>query len=213
MRQIRFAAIAFVGLVVAIASSFIDPGTFFHGTLSFTLCSVLGLTSNLCYANLARNSGDRAVAALPPTEQTQNLQLAVGELQELLNFDPGEYEKKKDCDEKPQPQDGETWGDPHLVTFDHLKYDHHAVGEFILAKSTDGTFEIQVREAAVPSSSQVALNTAAAMKVGNTRVAFYVKDFPDSDTSNPLRVDGKPTVIQGGSLSLPGGGTITQVRC
>jgi hypothetical protein len=72
MRQIRFAAIAFVGLVVAIASSFIDPGTFFHRTLSFTLCSVLGLTSNLCYANLARNSGDRAVAALPLTEQTQN---------------------------------------------------------------------------------------------------------------------------------------------
>ncbi|HBB30659.1 MAG TPA: hypothetical protein DDZ80_30475 [Cyanobacteria bacterium UBA8803] len=115
-------------------------------------------------------------------------------------------------DPKPQPQDGETWGDPHLVTFDGIKYDHHAVGEFILAKSTDGNFEIQVREASVPSSSQVALNTAAAMKVGNTRVAFYVKDFPDSDTTNPLRVDGKPTVIQGGSLSLPGGGTITQVN-
>jgi hypothetical protein len=105
-----------------------------------------------------------------------------------------------------------SWGEPHLVTFDRLKYDHHAVGEFILAKSTDGTFEIQVREAAVPASSQVALNTAAAMKVGNTRVAFYVKDFPDSDTTNPLRVDGKPTVIQGGSLSLPGGGSITQVN-
>lgn len=72
MRQIRFAAIAFVSLVAAIASSFIDPGTFFHRTLSFTLCSVLGFTSNLCYANLARNSGDRAVAAIPPTEQTQN---------------------------------------------------------------------------------------------------------------------------------------------
>jgi hypothetical protein len=105
-----------------------------------------------------------------------------------------------------------SWGEPHLVTFDGLKYDHHAVGEFILAKSTDGTFEIQVREASVPASAQVSLNSAVAMKVGNTRVAFYVKDFPDSDTTNPLRVDGKPTVIQGGSLSLPGGGTITQVN-
>ncbi len=485
MRQIRFAAIAFVGLVTAIASSFIDPGTFFHRTLSFTLCSVLSLTSNLCYANLARNSGDRAVAALPPTEQTQNtfpalnfspyfqstrpefeqpnssptnpptsapqnvpgdsdrtpqvdksnpsqlnqpqvnpqvdssnanssiqssfvtiergrryqlkdanpdrskqytaefivadgqmflnsmvvtvrtdnslptevyniqfernrlglkvtsnkeqtwtlkkigsnrwlseftkadgtstiwefpakirnstlpskliflnttfnknilmqsnylialnpFCLADKEIRKILNslkeiqekvlelfkgfaedvagnlperagnLNEEEVEQvqdgadkigdtmedihedinnslsPEDCqddDHKSQPQPqyggGETWGEPHLVTFDRLKYDHHAVGEFILAKSTDGNFEIQVREAAVPASSQVALNTAAAMKVGNTRVAFYVKDFPDSDTTNPLRVDGKPTVIQGGSLSLPGGGTITQVN-
>jgi hypothetical protein len=121
---------------------------------------------------------------------------------------------KKD-NPKPQPQDGgggSSWGDPHLVTFDGLKYDHQAVGEFILAKSTDSAFEVQARQSPVPSSSQVALNTAVAMKVGNSRVAFYAKDFPDSDTTNPLRVDGKPTVIQGGSLSLPGGGTITQVN-
>jgi hypothetical protein len=105
-----------------------------------------------------------------------------------------------------------SWGDPHLVTFDGLTYDHHAIGEFILAKSNDGTFEVQTREAAVPRTSSVALNTAAAMKVGNTRVAFYAENFPDSDTKNPLRVNGKPTVIQGGSLSLPGGGSITQLN-
>lgn len=148
-------------------------------------------------------------------EAGRSLMIASRRLRDLVSsVDPDSYEKKKDCDEKPQPQDegGTTWGDPHLVTFDRLKYDHHAVGEFILAKSTDSTFEIQVREGAVPASSQVALNTAAAMKVGNTRVAFYVKDFPDSDTTNPLRVDGKPTVIQGDSLSLPGGGSISQVN-
>jgi hypothetical protein len=138
----------------------------------------------------------------------------VGEVRRVTS--PGDI-PGNGCEEdkpKPQPQDGggTTWGDPHLVTFDGIKYDHHAVGEFILAKSTDSNFEVQVREAAVPASSQVALNTAAAMKVGSTRVAFYVKDFPDSDTTNPLRVDGKPTVIQGGSLSLPGGGSISQVN-
>ena len=106
---------------------------------------------------------------------------------------------------------GSSHGEPHLVTFDGLKYDHQAVGEFIAAKSRDGAFEVQVREAAVAGSRQVSANSAAAMKVGNTRVAFYAQDFPDSDTNNPLRVDGKPTVVPGGSLSLPGGGTITQI--
>ncbi len=71
MRKIRFAAIAFASFMIAIASSLINPGTFFHRTLSFILCSVLGLSSNLCYVNLARNSGERAVAAFPPQEQTE----------------------------------------------------------------------------------------------------------------------------------------------
>lgn len=125
-----------------------------------------------------------------------------------------------ECKPKPtQPQQVETigrtgssWGDPHLVTFDGFKYDHHTVGEFILTKSTDGAFELQVRETAVPGSSDVALNTAAAMKVGSTRVAFYAAGFPDSDTKNPLRVDGQPVDIQNGSLALSEGGSIAQVN-
>ncbi len=46
-----------------------------------------------------------------------------------------------------------------------------------------------------------------AMKVGNTRVAFYSQDFPDKNTKTSLRINGKPTVVKG-SLSLPGGGKI-----
>lgn len=37
------------------------------------------------------------------------------------------------------------WGDPHLVTFDGLKYDCHAGGEVIMVKSLDSNFEIQAR--------------------------------------------------------------------
>ncbi len=103
---------------------------------------------------------------------------------------------------------GGSHGDPHLITFDGFKYDHQAMGEFILAKSTDNSFEVQVREAAVPGHSNVSVNSATAIKLGSDRVAFYAKDLPDADTSTPVRVNGKPTVIQG-TLNLPGGGKIS----
>jgi len=101
---------------------------------------------------------------------------------------------------------GTSYGDPHLITFDGFRYSFQTVGEFVLAKSLGGDFEVQTRQAAVPGR-QLSLNTAAAMKVGSDRVAFYSKFFPDSNTSTPVRVNGTPTVIQN-SLSLSGGGTI-----
>jgi len=101
---------------------------------------------------------------------------------------------------------GTSYGDPHLITFDGYRYSFQTVGEFILAKSTDGTFEVQTRQSAVNKS--LSLNSAVAMKVGNNRVAFYSKDFPDSNTNTPLRINGKPAVVQGNSLSIQGGGKI-----
>ena len=37
------------------------------------------------------------------------------------------------------------WGDPHLITWDGLKYDVHAKGEVIMTKSMDSDFQIQAR--------------------------------------------------------------------
>ncbi|MBD2691374.1 VWD domain-containing protein [Anabaena catenula] len=125
----------------------------------------------------------------------------------LLNFDSGNYEKKKDCSEQAL-KTGKSYGDPHIITFDGYRYSFQMVGEFTLVKAKDNSFEIQVRQGAVPGR-QLSLNTGAAMKVGNTRVAFYSKDFPDANKNTQLRVDGKPTVVEG-SLSLPGGGVITR---
>ncbi|MDJ1180442.1 VWD domain-containing protein [Roseofilum sp. BLCC_M91] len=102
---------------------------------------------------------------------------------------------------------GSSYGDPHLVTFDGFRYSFQTVGEFILAKSVGGDFEVQTRQGAIPGRD-VSLNTGAAMKIGRDRIAFYSKFFPDSDTSTPLRVNGRPTRISGNSLSLPGGGAI-----
>ncbi|NET90718.1 MAG: hypothetical protein F6K45_21940 [Kamptonema sp. SIO1D9] len=119
-----------------------------------------------------------------------------------------------DDDDEPNPEpsgNGRSSGDPHLTTFDGLRYDHHGVGEFILTKSNDGRFEVQVREAASLNSRKVAQNVAAAVKVGSDRVAFYLDGFPDSDTSNRLRVNGQPATIPGNSLSLSSGGKITKL--
>lgn len=117
----------------------------------------------------------------------------------------------KEPEEKPQdrtgkPVKGTSYGDPHLITFDGHRYSFQTVGEFILAKSTDGIFEVQTRQSAVNKS--LSLNSAVAMKVGKNRVAFYSKDFPDANTDTPLRINGKPTAVEGDSLSLPGGGVI-----
>lgn len=112
--------------------------------------------------------------------------------------------KRKECELK----EGQSFGDPHLITFDGLRYSFQTVGEFTLAKSNDGKFEVQVRQ--TPVNSNLSLNSAVAMKVGSDRVALYSKDFPDADTSIPLRVNNKPTTIQGDKLTLPSGGVIAK---
>ncbi|HEY9711464.1 MAG TPA: hypothetical protein V6D48_24870 [Oculatellaceae cyanobacterium] len=72
--------------------------------------------------------------------------------------------------------------------------------------STNGNFEVQARQGAI--SNSVSMNTAVAMKIGNSRVALYAKNPPDDHTSTPLRVDGKPTKLENGTLELLGGGKI-----
>jgi von Willebrand factor type D domain len=112
----------------------------------------------------------------------------------------------KVADRKGKQVKGTSYGDPHLITFDGHRYSFQTVGEFILAKSSDRVFEVQTRQS--PVNRSLSLNSAVAIRVGNDRVAFYSKDFPDSDTSTPLRVNGKPTVVKDKSLTLPGGGSI-----
>ena len=97
-------------------------------------------------------------------------------------------------------------GDPHLVTFDGLKYSFQTVGEYILVKASHGFFEVQARQ--VPFSSSLSVNSAIAIRVGDNRVALYARDFPDSDTSTPLRVNGRPTNIQGDKLAFADGGEV-----
>ena len=61
-------------------------------------------------------------------------------------------------------------GEPHLNTVDRLAYDFQAVGEFVLARSSAGGFEVQARQEPFPQSDEVSINTAIALRVGPDRV-------------------------------------------
>jgi len=107
----------------------------------------------------------------------------------------------------PNKKTGSSYGDPHIVTFDGYRYSFQTVGEFTLVKSTDRSFEVQVRQSPVPGA-QLSLNSAVAIKSGNSRIAIYGQSLPDSDNSTPIRVDGRPYPAQGGTL--PNGTIIAQ---
>lgn len=124
---------------------------------------------------------------------------------QAIKEDPCKLEKNQNLEEC-KLKGGRSTGDPHLATFDGLTYSLQTVGESILTKSSDGTFEIQARHA--PFNSSMSINSAVAVKIGSDRVALYAQDVPDADTSTPLRVNGEPTTIQEDKLALPGGGTI-----
>jgi RHS repeat-associated protein len=94
-----------------------------------------------------------------------------------------------------------TWGDPHLTTFDRKSYDFQAAGEFILVQSSSGDLEIQVRQEPL-QGRLVSLNTAAATVVDGQRVGFYAKVEP------LVSIDGTPTALADGESVSVGGGRI-----
>ena len=67
-------------------------------------------------------------------------------------------------------------GDPHLVTVDLRRLEFQAAGEFTLLRSSDGRFEVQVRqEPFANSTAGAAINTAVAVRVRDHRVSAYLK--------------------------------------
>jgi hypothetical protein len=107
-----------------------------------------------------------------------------------------------------QQRGGKSYGDPHIATIDGLSYSLQTVSESILIKSNDGSFEVQERHS--PLSSSMSLNTAVAVRAGRDRVAFYAQEMPDGNTNTPLRLNGKPVVLQDDKLAFPGGGSIAK---
>lgn len=78
-------------------------------------------------------------------------------------------------------------GDPHLISVNLRRLEFQAAGEFTLLRSTDGTFEVQVRQEPIASRSAGAtINTAVAVRLGAHRMGAYL----DGDALEP-HVDGK----------------------
>ncbi len=105
---------------------------------------------------------------------------------------------------------GRTFGDPHFSSFDGNSYSMQSVGEFVLAKSNTGYFEVQTRQKA--SSADVSLNVAVAMNVGGDRLCIYGLDKPDSDNSTDVRLNGTPINVENMTYFLPHGGIIKNNR-
>ncbi|MBW4651490.1 MAG: VWD domain-containing protein [Kaiparowitsia implicata GSE-PSE-MK54-09C] len=103
-----------------------------------------------------------------------------------------------------------SYGDPHIISFDGLRYSFQTVGEFVLMQSADRLFDVQARQSRMPGRD-LSLNTAVALNVAGDRVGFYVQNFPDADTSTPLRINGRPVTLRDNTLTLPRGGTITRL--
>ena len=101
---------------------------------------------------------------------------------------------------------GRSYGDPHLVSYDGARYSFQTVGEFVMTKSDDGQMEVQTRQK--PQKQDFSLNTAVAMNVSGDRVCIYASDYPDSDYSTPVRVNGQPLRMTGRTYFLQKGGTI-----
>ena len=67
-----------------------------------------------------------------------------------------------------------SWGDPHQITFDGLKYDFQTVGEYMLVESPDGQFEVQTRQEPYGNSRSASVNTAIAVRMGVNAASLYV---------------------------------------
>lgn len=80
-------------------------------------------------------------------------------------------------------------GEPHLSTFDDLRYDLQAAGEFVAAKSLDDNLEVQVRLQPFAGFDDVSVATAVAARMGDDRIMIAAK------TGTPLRVNGEPVEL------------------
>lgn len=97
-------------------------------------------------------------------------------------------------------------GDPHQRTFDGLRYDFHGVGEFVLARSTTDSLQVQTRHSLpYPDGDYWTVVNAVAMNVAGDVVSVYQRELSGSI----IVVNGAPASLAAGGMSLPNGGMLT----
>jgi hypothetical protein len=101
------------------------------------------------------------------------------------------------------PDCGGSGGDPHLWTDTGFRFDFQGAGEYVLAKSTERPFEVQVRSEPWQDSTTVSINTAAAVNIDGDRIGFY------AGRASPVSINGRPTALAADTaILLPGGAVL-----
>lgn len=100
---------------------------------------------------------------------------------------------------------GTSWGDPHIITPDGLRYDFQAKGDFVFAKSTTpgDDFEVHIRYVPGPAQGITATDAVAARVVGDV-VAVYPNGSTFDVVINGILTSATTTLTQ----QLQGGGTV-----
>jgi formylmethanofuran dehydrogenase subunit C len=104
---------------------------------------------------------------------------------------------------------GSSWGDPHLITPDGLHYDFHAVGDFVLLRSTASgdPLEIHTRYRRPDAEQEFSWNEAVAMNVLGDVVEIHAgQPHTVNIYVNSYLVNHAP----GENRLLPNGGVITR---
>jgi hypothetical protein len=92
-----------------------------------------------------------------------------------------------------------SWGDPHEVSGDGLKFDNYKTGTFLAFRSTEGDLELQKRQERLNDKETGIFNVAAGLKVGANQIAYEAG-------SNALTINGQRRAIKpGDSFTLPDG--------
>ncbi|TAG91902.1 MAG: hypothetical protein EAZ18_15915 [Oscillatoriales cyanobacterium] len=107
MRRIRIFALGIVSFFAVLMSALLAPGTFVNRALSAALCTVFSFNSTVCTVNLAQ-SGDRVVAATPPTVERNIsdwlVQRAPGEFDDAPSVRPGSNPQAPPFPQDPGPK-------------------------------------------------------------------------------------------------------------
>lgn len=97
-----------------------------------------------------------------------------------------------------------SWGDPHEVSGDGLKFDNMGIGYYTALKSASGDLMVTKRHEQVPGLGAVGstVNTEAAVKVGDDVVKYDTK-------IDKLYINDQEVALKEGEVrNLPGGGKV-----
>jgi hypothetical protein len=103
----------------------------------------------------------------------------------------------------PSPKPAFSEGDPHIQALNGGDYDFQGAGEFTLVRSESGAVDIQARARPAEGSTDVAWNSAIAMRVVSSRVEVDVGEPP------VVLVNSKRIALPKQARSLTGGGRLS----